>query len=432
MTETKTLSGTGELPGENGLRLISGLMRHFGESGDAVGALRWALPQVLEELKAEAGSLFMYRDEDAMLECVVCTGPVDITGLLVPAGEGLVGRSFTSGEAEIVSDAEGDGAHFNLSDARSGFRTVTTATAPVKLGDNCYGAIQAINRKDDKNPETILLFDETDLSLLVSLASALAMAITNVSLAENVIADQLLKRDLDQATEAQAALMPSLDPSGRIAGRVLPAQQLSGDFIDFHCVGSHMVFCQGDVTGKGITAALMMAQVISLFRVLSRQGHTTLSIARLLNQELVQSGSDRFVTLALGRFDTKTGEAELLNCGHGPVLRLDDSSSGVELIPSHTVPLGLVDLSDKTFDIWQGNLSHSALYMVTDGITEAVKDGAELRIEGIADMLHKHQGLSSAERVTGIMRGFLNGDITTHDDASLLVVTGSGQGGGTR
>ena len=74
--------------GGSGLALIAGLMTEFAETGDAVAALRWALPLVLDELNAEAGSLFMYRDEDASLECVVCNGPVDVTGLVVTKLDG--------------------------------------------------------------------------------------------------------------------------------------------------------------------------------------------------------------------------------------------------------------------------------------------------------------------------------------------------------
>ena len=73
------------------------------------------------------------------LECVVCVGPVDVTGLVVPADQGLVGRAFTSGDAEVVSDAGSDKAHYRAVDATSGFKTVTTATAPVHLGDQHFG-----------------------------------------------------------------------------------------------------------------------------------------------------------------------------------------------------------------------------------------------------------------------------------------------------
>lgn len=411
----------------NGLNLVAGLMQKFGETGDAVVALRWALPKVLEEVKAEAGSLFMYRDEDAMLECVVCLGPVDITGMLVPVEQGLVGRAFSTGEAEIVSNAETDGAHYHLADARSGFRTITTITAPVKLGDDRFGVIEAINRRKENISETICFFEPSDLSLLSSLASVLAMAVVNMRLAEKVISDQILQRDLDQATEAQATLIPDIDPTGHIAGKVLPARQLSGDFMDFRHIGSRIMFCQGDVAGKGITAALLMAQVVSVFRLLARQEKNIRVIASQLNDEFIRNGSDQYITFVLGWLDIQTGEAELINCGHGPIIWQDDQTGKIEMIPSHTVPLGIADLFVETLVPWKGNLACSALYLATDGITEALSDGKELGIEGLAQIIKTHRNLSSSKRVTSIMRRFLEGKLITHDDASLLVVTGTGQ-----
>ena len=103
--------------------LISGLMAQYAETGDAVAGLRWALPRVLESLSAEAGSLFLHQPEAQMLECVVCIGPVDVTGLKVPQEKGLVGRAFTEGTAELVADASKDKAHFKTSDSSSGFVT---------------------------------------------------------------------------------------------------------------------------------------------------------------------------------------------------------------------------------------------------------------------------------------------------------------------
>lgn len=413
----------------NGLALIAGLMAQYAQSGDAVEALRWALPLVLGEMKAEAGSLFMFREEDTALECVVCNGPVDVTGLVVPADKGLVGRAFTTGEAEVVSDAGADKAHYRVSDDSSGFKTVTTATAPVHLGDQHFGAIQAINRRSQDDPDLIENFDEKDLELLSSLASALAMAISNVKLAEKAINDQLLQRDLDQATEAQASLMPMINQGGYASGKVIPARHLSGDFFDHLEVGDKIAFCQGDVAGKGITASLLMARCIALFRSFAKQGRSTVEIATSINHELLDVASDRFVTFVSGWFDPKTGQAELINCGHGPLLVAPDDGSDCAFVDSHTVPLGLIDISVEPLEPWVGQLDVAALYIMTDGITEATRDGAELEMDGLIEIVKAHQGMKGAERVGNIMRRFDQGELETHDDATLLVVTSAGKEG---
>lgn len=417
------------LESAGGLSLIDGLMQQYGATGDAITALRWALPRVLNDLNAEAGSLFLHREEDNALECVVCIGPVDVTGLVVPADKGLVGRAFTNGTAEIVSDAGSDRAHYRAADASSGFTTVSTATAPVQLGDKRFGSIQAINRKSPDDENLIINFTEADLGLLSSLASALAMAISNVQLAEKAINDQILQRDLDQATEAQAALMPVLDLEGYLAGKVIPARQLSGDFFDYCWVGDRIAFCQGDVAGKGITAALLMARTIALFRSMAKQGLGAARLASVINAELLEVASDRFVTFAVGWFDPKTGEAELTNCGHGPILLVDEAANATSTIDAHTVPLGLIDLVPESMETWQGNLATGALYMVTDGITEAQGSGGEWGFDGLIEAAQAHHGMTGSARVADIMRRFLEGGLTTHDDATLLVVTAIGRKG---
>ena len=186
-----------------------------------------------------------------------------------------------------------------------GFKTVTTATAPVHLGDQHFGAIQAINKRSEENPEFIENFEDKDLELLSSLASALAMAISNVRLAEKAINDQLLQRDLDQATEAQASLMPMINQGGYASGKVIPARHLSGDFFDHLEVGDKIAFCQGDVAGKGITASLLMARCVALFRSFAKQGRSAVEIATSINHELLDVASDRFVTFVSGWFDPR-------------------------------------------------------------------------------------------------------------------------------
>ena len=415
-----------------GLNLVSGLMAQYASSGDAVAALRWALPLVLDNLNAEAGSLFLYRDADQSLECMVCNGPVDVTGLVVPADKGLVGRAFTTGQSELVSDAGADKAHFRAADDLSGFKTVSTATAPVHLRDQHFGAIQAINRRSNENPEMITNFSDADLALLTSLGSALAMAISNVRLAEKAIQDQLLQRDLDQATEAQASLMPLVDHNGYASGKVIPARHLSGDFFDHLMVDGKLAFCQGDVAGKGITASLLMARCIALFRSLAKQGKSGLEIATMINLELLDVASDRFVTFVSGWFDPATGQAELINCGHGPLLYMPEAHQGKDaphqVIESHTVPLGLIDISAEPLKPWQGQLDHAALYVMTDGITEAMMGDDELGFDGLTDLARGHKTMKGSQRVADIMRRFDDQRLVTHDDATLLIVTSVGQG----
>ena len=410
-------------PSTDNITLINGMMQRFAASGDAVDGLRWALPRVLAALDAEAGSLFLHRADEGVLECVVCQGPVDVTGLKVPVTQGLVGRAFTERTPELVADATVDRAHFSDADSASGFLTLSTATAPVHLGKRGFGAIQAINRRTD---EGISNFRDADLSLLETLAGSLALALSNVELTQAAIDDRLLRRDLDQAREAQAALMPPPDPFGAAAGRVLPARQLSGDFFDHVRVGDRIAFCQGDVAGKGITAGLMMARTIGLFRRLVRQNMTVVEIAAAINEELLAVQSDRFVTLAVGWLDCASGMAKLINCGHGPVVIVPHDGGEVAQFDAQTPPLGVVPFEQRTLSPTVHDLSKAFLCLATDGITEAEVKGRELGLGGLANLLSRMRGGSASDCVDTVMKLFENGRLTTHDDATLMVVTAAG------
>ena len=409
-----------ELDSLNHLDLLSGLMRRFAETGDAVDGLKWALPYVLETLSAEAGSLFLHRADEEVLECAVCVGPVDVTGLKVPQDKGLVGRAFTEGVGELVADATKDKAHFKAADSGTGFQTLSTATAPVKSKDKNFGAIQAINRRDG---DKIGNFAKDDLLLLEALAEILALALSNVELTQQAISDQLLQRDLSQAEEAQASLMPRPDKDGFAAGHVLPARQLSGDFFDHMRIGDRLAFCQGDVAGKGITASLMMARSIALFRRLARQGLSAPEIADAMNYEFLDVASDKFVTFAIGWMDCQTGDVEFVNCGHGAAIIVYPDDRELLTIESQTIPLGLTpyvqqDLEPKIF-----NVANAHLYLTTDGITEAEFRGREIGLGGLASLSRQLGGQSATEKAQGVISLFENDKLTTHDDATILVIT---------
>ena len=402
------------------LDLLSGLMRRFAETGDAVAGLQWALPYVLETLSAEAGSLFLHRADESVLECAVCVGPVDVTGLKVPQDKGLVGRAFTEGQGELVADATKDKAHYKAADSGSGFQTLSTATAPVKSKDKTFGAIQAINRRAG---DEIGNFTASDLTLLEALAEILALALSNVELTQQAISDQLLQRDLAQAEEAQASLLPQPDKDGFAAGHVIPARQLSGDFFDHMRVGNRLAFCQGDVAGKGITASLMMARSIALFRRLARQEFSASEMADTINNEFLDVASDKFVTFAVGWLDCDTGDVSFVNCGHGAAIIVREGQEGLDTIDSQTIPLGLAPYQKAELQEHEFNVTNAHMFLTTDGITEAEFRGREVGLSGLASLSRRLPGHSALEKVRGIIALFEQGKLSTHDDATILVIT---------
>ena len=426
MTSSSQLSSSYASGSESQLSLINGMMQRFAQSGDALAGLNWALPLVLEELQAEAGSLWLHRPDEKLLECVVCIGPVDITGLKVPEDKGLVGRAFCEGEAEIVADTSQDKGHDKTADKSSGFVTLSTATAPVHLGDKHFGAIQAINRRLPSGD--VGVFSQQDMPLLEGLAGALAMALSNVELAQEAVAGQLLARDVAQATEAQSALLPTPDSGGFAAGEVIPARHLSGDFFDYMHTDDKLFFCQGDVAGKGIVASLLMARSVALFRRLVRDGFDCQHIALEINRELLLEQNDRFVTFAVGEMDVKSGQTQMVNCGHGPVILTTNgdavSTDEDKVFDAQCQPLGIAPIASDDIIPFKFSLKGAYLALTTDGITEATtQKGEEIGLGTLQSLMKRLPGKLAFEKCDALMGLFNSGKLKTHDDATILVIT---------
>ena len=400
--------------------LITGLMKKYAQNGDAVAGLEWVLPRVLQAILAEAGSLFLHRPKEKTLECVICNGPVDLVGLKVPETKGLVGKAYQTGIPELIEDTSENTSHDNTTDLATGFKTISVATSPVCIGDQRFGVIQIINKKVDG---VVKSFSKSDLMLLESLASALALALLNVDLSEQLVSDKILERDLNQAIEAQNLLLPKFNPNGYAAGEVLTAQNLSGDFFDYIRIENKLAFCEGDVAGKGITASLLMARTVALFRNLAKRGLSAPQIAMAINSEFLEVSSERFVTFACGWMDCTTGEVEFVNCGHGPVLFLDPTKEKNNQYHSQTIPLGIKQFNSEELAPIKINLINKYLLLATDGVTEARFRGQELGLEGLAELALRLEGKTVSEKVINLIKLFKKGKLSTHDDATILILS---------
>ena len=204
---------------------------------------------------------------------------------------------------------------------------------------------------------------------------------------------------------------------------MIPARQLSGDFFDHVTVGNHIAFCQGDVAGKGITASLMMARSIALFRQLARRGLDAADIALTINNEFLEVPSDRFVTFAVGWMDKQTGDCSFVNCGHGPIVLVSSEDEKTEEFDAQAVPLGLAPIAADDIPEIKRNLRGKYLILTTDGITEATANGRELGLGGLVSLARKLPGTTASQKIAGLMQLFRSGKLETHDDATMLAIT---------
>jgi sigma-B regulation protein RsbU (phosphoserine phosphatase) len=401
-----------------------GMMERFAASGDVLSALSWCLPKILDTLKAEAGSLFLINKNQDELSCSVCIGPVDITGIKVSVTAGLVGKAFIDRNGSLITDAQSNNSHNHAIDEKFGFVTKSILTVPVIFRDRCFGCLQAINLMgDDKE---IKAFSEDHLIVFNKLASILGVALQNVDYANELIRDALIKKDLQSAEETQRHLFPLLSSYDSVVGQVIPARNLSGDFVDYFTVRDEIYFCQGDVAGKGIPAALTVARCLAFFRHFAKQSMSPRDIVALMNAELLEMSersekSAGFVTFFIGKYSEQTGSVVYVNCGHGDVVVLD-TNNVMEIISSNLPPLGIVETDTLNIEEGLVNIQGRKIYIFTDGILEANSASKELGIAGVTSLCKAVNQIPSRQALAKIMDLFLSEKLTTTDDATFMIV----------
>lgn len=403
------------------LDLIAEMSRDFALSRDIEATLRHGLAAIAEAVGAEASSLFLLDEDSGELVCHACTGPVDITGLRLPPGRGIVGCTVAEDRARMVRDVRQDADFGAMVDAQTGFVTRSIMCAPMSVQGHRLGAIELLNKKGGG------LFDTGDRQLLQTLASSAALALLNARLTSAMVEQEGMRREMALAAEIQRGMLPP-PSSGEapIHGVNLPAGSVSGDFFDIMALpGGDVAFCIGDVSGKGMNAALLMARTSSLFRCLAKTAPGPGRLLAAINDELCETGGGgMFVTMAAGLYDPAARRVRLASAGHEPALLHRDG--GFTAFPAQAPPLGIApDMIEGAVGEDEIALGGGALYLFTDGLTEAAgADGGMLGAAGVRRLIESLVGLAPGRRLAAIVDTAAPAGAPRRDDLTLLVVQG--------
>ncbi|MDQ3906791.1 MAG: SpoIIE family protein phosphatase, partial [Acidobacteriota bacterium] len=187
-------------------------------------------------------------------------------------------------------------------------------------------------------------YTQADAEMLMSVASQLALIIENARLAERMVAEERLRRELALAAEVQQRLFPAQPPASsaaELAGFCQPARGVGGDYYDFLTFGNNQIgVAVADVSGKGISAALLMSNVQASLRSQAlalnsdSDGRPHGSLADLvsaMNRLLFAStGTASYVTFFYGQFDERTQQLTYVNAGHNPPILIRDGGASAE------------------------------------------------------------------------------------------------------
>lgn len=252
--------------------------------------------------------------------------------------------------------------------------------------------------------------------------------ITNLK--ETTAQKERMESELDIASTIQQQMLP---PSEKIPGwekidlfgLLQPARRVGGDLYDFIVHEGHLYFAIGDVSGKGIPAALFMAKTLTLFRAKVSKGLSPEAIAWEINRDLGQyNAQSMFVTFFIGKLNMSTGELLYTNAGHNLPLLLKPGQKPVLLRGTHGIPLGSMPELDFSFDKTILK-SGEKLFLYTDGISEAVNTNNELFGEDRLEiLLNEYSGKELREisrLILSDIESFANG-AEQADDITMLIL----------
>jgi sigma-B regulation protein RsbU (phosphoserine phosphatase) len=238
-------------------------------------------------------------------------------------------------------------------------------------------------------------------------------------------------REIQMSMIPLVSSLPDFDEIS-LAATLRPAREVGGDFYDFFLVGDdRFCFCIGDVSGKGVPAALFMAMTKTLIKSRAADDRSTASIMTHVNEELSRDNpSSMFVTVFAAILDMGTGELTYTNAGHNPPHLKRQRGSFESLAERHGPIIAAMPgmtYGEKTIRLQHGDI----LTLYTDGVTEAMDKDSNLfsdeRLENLLDDGKLSNAEQTVEAILSSISGFA-GDAEQSDDITILTLQYRGDG----
>ena len=346
-----------------------------------------------------------------------------------PVGEGIVGRVAETGRGELRADAASDPRIVKHEDLALAVRSVIAV--PLVFRDRCFGVLALANPAGDQP------FTASDFTLMQSLAEQAALALHNAEFLNLQVEKQQLDLDLSVARGIQQMLLPR--QAAQLSGldldaRYLPAQKIGGDLYDvFALSDTRLGVVVADVSGKGISAALLMAICRTNLRQIASRHSTPAAALVELNRVLgAEITGGLFVTMLYAIIDVGANEVVFARAGHElPLFLRAAGTAGVgpaDYVNSDGMAIGLV--ADEIFsaaiqDRREPFRPGDTLVLYTDGLTEAPNE-EETEFSGarLADAVRSRPGRPAREINDGILEAVqrFTGDTVQRDDFTLVTV----------
>lgn len=375
----------------------------------------------IKHLRVEQGAVMLLDSKEAKSEFKTMVRKANSSHEVLPfrLDAQLAGWMITHKEPLLINELGKDD-RFTLGKGEDmPYRSLLSV--PLCLKGRIVGAINVFNKRADEG------FTEADKRLLTIIATQSAQVIENARLSEEELALQLMQEEMRLAYKIQMDLLPK-NPAVQgydIAGKSIPAKTVGGDYFDFLETGPNcLCICLGDVSGKGMPAALLMSNLQATLRGQAMQDCIPDNCIKKSNMLLYRSTTtDKFATLFYGMLDTAEHRLCYCNAGHNWPFLLKANGETLRLDVGGPV-LGIIEEFDYGGDSVQldpGDL----LVIFSDGITEAIDEKEAMFDEkNLEEVIRRNIAKSSVEIIDDIIKSVEEhaGSTAQTDDMTIVVL----------
>ena len=337
----------------------------------------------------------------------------------------IVEKVAASKQAFVSDDVTND-SRFDVSESIVISKIYSFMVAPVMDYDKSevLGVIQVDARSSGRR------FTHEDLDLLVSLSFQIAVAYQNAQLQEVAIMERVLANEMSIANSVQRGFLPTASPQVRHYGffdYYKPAKYLGGDYYDYiQLTDGRLVFALGDVSGKGVPAALLMAKLSAEVRTgLLLESSFAKAMCRLNNVYNNPGWDSRFITFFFGVLTPSTHEIEFYNAGHLPPI-LVSQNGNLELLGEERIGLPLGIMPDTEYSATHITIQNGQrLVVLSDGMTDAMN--AQNQCFG-SEGIYNHLRQANSRNITEFGKNLVSavasfaGRTPQTDDQSLIIL----------
>lgn len=320
----------------------------------------------------------------------------------------------------IIDDLDSDDRFRTLESEENPIRTLLSV--PLMLKGRIIGALNVFNKHGGNK------FSEPDKRLLCIISTQSAQVIENARLYEEEQSLMRIQEEMKIAYNIQMGLLPKGAPiieGYDLAGKSLPAKSVGGDYFDLIRLGDgRLFFCLGDISGKGMPAALLMSNMLATLRGQNLDLTTPRSIMNHSNEHMFRNTDpERFSTLFLGVLDPENAELIYSNAGHNLPFIVNETGS-VKRLETGNIVLGAIEdvtYTEDSIKLEKGD----TLLIFSDGISEAINPNEEEFGEDPLPALVKANRESSATSlIDTIIEEVIKhaGKAPQRDDMTIVVI----------